>query len=639
MPLADIEKLTVKDFRITMEVRDQKKPVEFQVDSSKGPREFSQWASSLEKLLSQRLGANFVSSVSADEGAAAAPEPASSDGGHASASVSGGTTPRDAPRVLCEGELLVLKKNREDPRYCVLRTDCFEYFSSKEDYQTGVAARARALIEDITSFEVLEGGIMEVELGDKKLAFKALSSEDLVRWQTAWETDPDELIAAAEKPQTTMPTTTPLVAPAPKARVVTSGKFSLRGEGSQATSGMLVLREDRLEFFKGRDGKVPDDQVPDLSAFIQDIEDLEVLDDTLAVRLLDQSRTFELFSPQGKSMEEWYSELQHVFSETGSTANSHRDSVVDEDPKANVTLDEEAARIAKDLVQAVKTVNVMFKTARTLNGHKVQNEADFHRALQQADSGQVNPEDLAGALKDLGIGLTDAQIESLIFSMDQSEGGGISLDELKKVLLFQQLLAVLGTCAPLDGDGAGQGLSGTHVFSCAIIIVIQRLLQELFIVMDSLAIRVHFGMSGGADFRLLLRDATAKVVSFAYLAACEARRPFDILSPNFDFDGAIRRLKEAAAERKICDLIMDQLLLPGVGNVIKDGSIKYQRFVASWLANARASRYHEPTRAGRWKAFSAQNSIRLLLAMRWMTLLGGLFFMAYVLAEDSGILL
>ena len=52
-------------------------------------------------------------------------------------------------------------------------------------------------------------------------------------------------------------------------------------------------------------------------------------------------------------------------------------------------------------------------------------------------------------------------------------------------------------------------------------------------------------------------------------SCCELRH-FDILSPNFDREGAVTRLKEASAERKICDVIMDQLLLPGVGNVIKD---------------------------------------------------------------------
>eukprot|EP00439_Symbiodinium_sp_Y106_P023436 s3795_g2.t2 len=230
MPLADIEKVTVKELRLTLEVRDQKKPVEFQVDSTK---EFVQWGRALEKLLAQRLGdayrqiekgllvavccrllycksclegfmshdniwfrhhtkENFVSSA---EGLSGRGVP--SDGGHASASVSGGTTPR-------EGELLILKRNREDPRYCVLRTDCFEYFSSKDDYQTGVAARARALIEDITAFEVLDDGTMEVELGDKKLAFKALTPEDLYRWQTAWETDPEEPLKPS---QATMPKT------------------------------------------------------------------------------------------------------------------------------------------------------------------------------------------------------------------------------------------------------------------------------------------------------------------------------------------------------------------------------------------------------------------------------------------------
>mmetsp|Transcript_34306 Transcript_34306/g.79997 ORF Transcript_34306/g.79997 Transcript_34306/m.79997 type:complete len:1326 (+) Transcript_34306:60-4037(+) len=417
MPLADIEKVTVKELRLTLEVRDQKKPVEFQVDSTK---EFVQWGRALEKLLAQRLGENFVSSA---EGLSGRGVP--SDGGHASASVSGGTTPREAPKVLCEGELLILKRNREDPRYCVLRTDCFEYFSSKDDYQTGVAARARALIEDITAFEVLDDGTMEAELGDKKLAFKALTPEDLYRWQTAWETDPEEPLKPS---QATMPKT----GAGSKARVVTSGRFSLRTEGSdeEASSGMLVLREDRLEFYRGRD-IVSDDDEPDVSALIDEIEDLEVKQDVLAVRLADPSRILELVSPQGKTMEEWYRELQHVFDETASSQ------AADEDPKAIVSTDETTTNISKELLQVVKTVNTMLKTERTLNGHKVQNGSDLHTALRQEEQ-HVKPEDLANALKDLGIGLTDAQTEFFILSMDLHEDGGITQDELLKALKLRE---------------------------------------------------------------------------------------------------------------------------------------------------------------------------------------------------------
>ena len=399
MPLTDIERVTVRDRRLTLEVKDQKKPLEFQVDSTK---EFVQWQGALEKLLAQRLGENLVSGAEAAMG-------------QASASVSGETMPRDAPKLLCEGELLALKSDREDPRYCVLRTDCFQYFNSKEDYQTGVAARARALIEDITSFDVLEDGTMEVELGKRKWSFKAHNTEDLRRWQTAWETDPEEPLPASGKPR-----------PVPKPPVVTSGGFKLRKGLHQAASfGLLVLREDRMEFFRGRERVPSEDEVPDVSALMDEIEDLEVKEDVLIVRLADPLKTFELFSPQGKTMEEWRRELEHVFEETASSAED------DDYPKVTVSTDDSATQIAKELLNFVKTVNTTFK-ACMVNGQTVQNALDLHTALRQ-NTQQVRPEDLAKALKDLGIGLTDAQIEYFLLSLDPTEGG-ITWEEWLKAL-------------------------------------------------------------------------------------------------------------------------------------------------------------------------------------------------------------
>ncbi|CAE7806773.1 desi2, partial [Symbiodinium sp. CCMP2456] len=392
MPLTDIERVTVQDRRLTLEVKDQKKPLEFQVDSS---TEFLKWQGALEKLLAQRLGENLVSREEAGMG-------------HASASVRGATMPLEAPKSLCEGELLVLKSDREDPRYCVLRTDCFQYFNSKEDYQTGVAARARALIEDITSFEVLEDGTMEVELGAKKWSFKAHNTEDLHRWQTAWETDPEEPLPASGKPL-----------PVPKPPVVTSGGFNLRKEGLRQAAyfGLLVLREDRLEFFRGRERVPSEDEVPDVSALMDEIEDLEVKEDVLTVRLADPSQTFELFSPQGKTMEEWHRELEHVFEETPSSAED------DEDPDST-------AQIARELLNFVKTVNTTFR-ACMVNGQTVQNALDLHTALRQ-NTQQVKTEDLAKALKDLGIGLTGPQIEYFMLSLDPSDG--ITWEEWLKAL-------------------------------------------------------------------------------------------------------------------------------------------------------------------------------------------------------------
>ena len=53
-----------------------------------------------------------------------------------------------------EGELMIKKKTKDEIRYCVLRTDCFEYFLNKSDYNSGAPARCCCLMEDITGFEV-----------------------------------------------------------------------------------------------------------------------------------------------------------------------------------------------------------------------------------------------------------------------------------------------------------------------------------------------------------------------------------------------------------------------------------------------------------------------------------------------------
>ncbi|CAL1157906.1 unnamed protein product [Cladocopium goreaui] len=106
--LSAVERLTVKDNRFIIEVRDQKKPLELFLDDAK---EFKQWTQAFQQVLAKSLGANFVKGP---------------DSGHASASVSGTTTPGVGHAVLCEGELMVKKKNKEEPRYCVLRTDYFQ---------------------------------------------------------------------------------------------------------------------------------------------------------------------------------------------------------------------------------------------------------------------------------------------------------------------------------------------------------------------------------------------------------------------------------------------------------------------------------------------------------------------------------
>jgi len=119
--------------------------------------------------------------------------------------------------------------------------------------------------------------------------------------------------------------------------------------------------------------------------------------------------------------------------------------------------------------------------------------------------------------------------------------------------------------------------------------------KEFFIVFSTAVLRLHFGMSGGAEFRnegqhlpaarqwreaasqllakfttgsLFIHGATVKVVALTYLKEAEQRARVDILSPAFDYAEALRLLRSTGS-RMVCDAVMDQKLLPGVGNVIK----------------------------------------------------------------------
>jgi len=117
--------------------------------------------------------------------------------------------------------------------------------------------------------------------------------------------------------------------------------------------------------------------------------------------------------------------------------------------------------------------------------------------------------------------------------------------------------------------------------------------KELFIIFITHALRLHFGMSGGAEFcpagsshravsssvvlmsqfiggsfRVHGAQSTARVVDLLVVATAQAKADRDILSPVFN-RGSVLALLKAGGDRMVCDIIMDQNILPGVGNVIK----------------------------------------------------------------------
>eukprot|EP00913_Durusdinium_trenchii_P024075 g22611.t1 len=140
-PFAEIERLTARGNRFMIGLRNQTKPLELFVDNQE---EFAAWTRAFEDLLKKQLDTRRL---------------------------------RQGVRVLCEGDLLIQKKSKEERRYCILRTDVFEYFLSETEFRAGAAARCRALMEDITAFEVT-GELMKVTLGERTLELKALSPED-----------------------------------------------------------------------------------------------------------------------------------------------------------------------------------------------------------------------------------------------------------------------------------------------------------------------------------------------------------------------------------------------------------------------------------------------------------------------------
>eukprot|EP01041_Mallomonas_annulata_P011484 gene11484-24013_t len=118
--------------------------------------------------------------------------------------------------------------------------------------------------------------------------------------------------------------------------------------------------------------------------------------------------------------------------------------------------------------------------------------------------------------------------------------------------------------------------------------------KELFIVFEKNTIRFHFGMDGsekivkcGEDVEisstnprrvlsiivkstlndLYFYNTTIQIKSLSYFEIVEMRRDRDIMSKSLDIIGIVAMLHQD--DRQICDSIMDQIIIPGVGNIIK----------------------------------------------------------------------
>ncbi len=152
------------------------------------------------------------------------------------------------------------------------------------------------------------------------------------------------------------------------------------------------------------------------------------------------------------------------------------------------------------------------------------------------------------------------------------------------------------------------------VLDCSLDATINRVLcvgKEIFLVMQNRALRIHYGMSGSqfiledeqlvlskdsSTFAEMCKRAVAKVVSagsrkvwtgvvasdacvlflfdaslsyqtLARVDAVEAFEPLDVLSPRFSASSVAALLHDSSLA--IQDVVLDQAIMPGVGNIIK----------------------------------------------------------------------
>ncbi|NXN03471.1 NEIL3 Endonuclease, partial [Sylvia borin] len=124
---------------------------------------------------------------------------------------------------------------------------------------------------------------------------------------------------------------------------------------------------------------------------------------------------------------------------------------------------------------------------------------------------------------------------------------------------------------------------------------VETLGKELFMYFDHKALRIHFGMNGsmhinpdgskdrnGAQPVLeiqLVEDIVCfwdVTVEYRNAAECEQKvrmmESLDVCSPKFSFSRAEHEIKQQNT-RMLCDVLLDQAVLPGVGNIIKNEAL------------------------------------------------------------------
>ena len=157
----------------------------------------------------------------------------------------------------------------------------------------------------------------------------------------------------------------------------------------------------------------------------------------------------------------------------------------------------------------------------------------------------------------------------------------VFLKELTSQFVNQPVLKAEGSAAGIPFDEvAGRVLTAVETFG-----------KELLFCFPGFALRVHlmlFGkyvLNGELDRELVLGLAFPGGFLNFYACRCSLlREPLaglydwrtDVMHPSFDADGAVAKLA-ARPERLVCEALLDQHVLAGVGNGIKNESLFLSR--------------------------------------------------------------
>ncbi|XP_041115195.1 endonuclease 8-like 3 isoform X2 [Polyodon spathula] len=180
------------------------------------------------------------------------------------------------------------------------------------------------------------------------------------------------------------------------------------------------------------------------------------------------------------------------------------------------------------------------------------------------------------------------------------EGPGCTLNGEKiraKVKKGQKVKEIrkgtLSTSLVSDPKGSQQG--SFRIFTGCQFTGVETLGKELFMYFGQKALRVHFGMNGSMRINpserkdrsgappILEIQLTNDVVFFfdstvdiRLTAECEQKircmEDLDVCSPKFSFSRAEDEVRKQSG-RMLCDVLLDQAVLPGVGNIIKNEAL------------------------------------------------------------------